>query len=349
VTDLRELLTDDGRAVLLLCSTLGLTDTDTAQGLAPFTLAEWNQLARQIQGSPYQRPAGLVGQPAPALSATLGCEPATAERIARLLDRGGRLALELEGLQTRSIWTVTRADPAYPARLRATLKHQAPTVLVGAGELTLLAQPGIAVVGSRNIDDAGRAFAEEVGRRCAAARVPVVSGGARGTDRIAMESCLEAGGNVLGVLADSLERTVRQPDLRRLLLDDRVVFVTPYAPSAGFSVGGAMGRNKIIYGLARAAIVVSSEFQKGGTWAGAVEALRAGWCPVFVRTGPGAPKGNADLLKLGAVAFPETALPTIDDLPAWLDQHAPPHPQQQELLPTTVAEPKTRYRSSSHP
>jgi len=336
--NLRDLLTEDGRAVVLLCSTLG----DTEEAL---TLTEWNQLAKQIAASPYQRPAALLGQSARALADTIGCEAETGARLARLLERGGRVALALEALQARGLWVVTRADPSYPARLRQTLRHQAPSVLFGAGEWHLLGQAGIAVVGSRNIDEAGRAFAEEVGRRCAVARVPVVSGGARGTDSIAMESCVQAGGTVLGVLADSLERTVRQAELRQLLLDGRLVFITPYAPNAGFSVGGAMGRNKLIYGLAAAGVVVSSEFQKGGTWAGAVEALRAGWCPVFVRDGAAVPTGNRELLKQGAGRLPESALPAMADVPAWLREHVPVRAEQQELLPDRAAERKGRYRT----
>ena len=94
---------------------------------------------------------------------------------------------------------------------------------------------------------------------------------------------MEAESRAIGVLADSLEATVRKWDVRELLLDGRLVLLTPYGPAAGFSVGAAMGRNKVIYGLAEFAIVVSSDFQTGGTWGGAVEALKAGWCPVFVR------------------------------------------------------------------
>ena len=148
-------------------------------------------------------------------------------------------------------------------------------VIFGAGDVALLQTGGVAVVGSRNIDEAGTAFAQEVGRKVAAAS-PVISGGARGTDRIAMSASLEAGGRAVGVLADSLDRTVRQPDLRQLLLEGQLALLTPYAPTAGFSIGAAMGRNKVIYGLADFAVVVSSDFQTGGTWAGAVEALKAG-------------------------------------------------------------------------
>src|SRR2546430_8653913 len=115
-----------------------------------------------------------------------------------------------------------------------------------------------------------------------------------------MDGGLEAGGTAVGVLADSLIATVNKADVRELLLDGQLVLLTPYAPTAGFSVGAAMGRNKMIYGLADMAVVVSSDFETGGTWSGAVEALKARWCPVFVRDG-NVPKGNKELIKRGAV------------------------------------------------
>jgi predicted Rossmann fold nucleotide-binding protein DprA/Smf involved in DNA uptake len=321
--NIHDCLGDDGQVLLALCSAFALPDGSAVGGAAPFTLSEWNRLARQIHDSPLKRPAALQGREAGELAKELALAPEEAERIVCLLERSGRLALELEALFSRGMWAVTRVDEAYPARLRDTLKHQAPTVLFGAGELQLLRRGGVAVIGSRNIDAAGAAFAKEVGRKTVAAGLPVVSGGARGTDRLAMEGALESGGAALGVLADSLERTVRQPDLRQLLLDGQLVLLTPYAPTAGFSVGAAMGRNKVIYGLADFAVVVSSDFQTGGTWSGAVEALKAGWCPVFARDGENMPKGNRELLKLGAAPLAETDLGSINDnLADWLRQHA---------------------------
>jgi predicted Rossmann fold nucleotide-binding protein DprA/Smf involved in DNA uptake len=137
-----------------------------------------------------------------------------------------------------------------------------------------------------------------------------------------MDGAIQAEGKAIGVLADSLEATIRKPDVRELLLDGRLVLLTPYAPTAGFSVGGAMGRNKVIYGLAEFAVVVSSDFQTGGTWAGAVEVLKAGWCPVFVRSAADAAKGNSELLKLGAASLPESELEAIENLPDWMREHA---------------------------
>ena len=330
--NVRDYLSDDGLVVLAVCSAFALPEVRAAGEAAPFTLSEWNKLARQIRDSPLKQPAALAGRTADELAKDLGLPADDAERIARLLDRSGRLALELEGLFSRGMWVVTRVDEQYPKKLRDTLKHQAPTVLFGSGATQLLSRGGVAVIGSRNIDEAGTAFAREVGRKAAAARLPVVSGGARGTDRLAMGASLEAGGVAFGILADSLERTVCQPDLRQLLLDGQLVLLTPYAPTAGFSVGAAMGRNKVIYGLADFAVVVSSDYQTGGTWAGAVEALKAGWCPVFARDGTHVPKGNGELLKLGAAPLAEGELQAADNLADWLRDHAKSKPAERDLF-----------------
>ena len=344
--DVRDYLSDDGQVVLALCSALGLRDNGSGTEAAPFTLSEWNDLEKQIAASSFRQAAELQGRDAETLKKELGAAPAEAERIANLLGRAGKLALDLESLFSRGMWAVTRGDQRYPARLRESLKHQAPSVLFGCGEIRLLQKPGVAVVGSRNIDESGTAFAKAVGAKTVAAGLPVVSGGARGTDRLAMDGAMEAGGTAVGVLADSLDATVRKGDVRDLLLDERLVLLTPYAPTAGFTVGGAMGRNKLIYGLAEFAVVVSSDFETGGTWAGAVEALKAGWCPLFVRSGEGVPKGNQELTKLGAVELSEGALKKSDDLTEWMREHAKPKAVETDLfgIATENKAPKRRAR-----
>jgi predicted Rossmann fold nucleotide-binding protein DprA/Smf involved in DNA uptake len=88
----------------------------------------------------------------------------------------------------------------------------------------------------------------------------------------------------------------------------QLVLISTYNPEAGFTIGNAMGRNKYVYALADFAVVVSSDYQKGGTWAGADEELRREkGHPVFVRIGATVPKGNAELLRIGAQPFPTEA------------------------------------------
>jgi len=137
----------------------------------------------------------------------------------------------------------------------------------------------------------------------------IVSGGAKGVDRLAMNAALDAEAPVVGALADSLARVTNDPDVRRGITDGRVAFCTPYKPTAGFSVANAMGRNKLIYALSRTTVVVASDMETGGTWAGAIEALRQKTSPVVVWTEDGAGPGNAELVRRGA-----TPLTVVEDL-----------------------------------
>jgi predicted Rossmann fold nucleotide-binding protein DprA/Smf involved in DNA uptake len=133
----------------------------------------------------------------------------------------------------------------------------------------------------------------------------LVSGGAKGIDQAAMRGALDAGGQVSGVLADSLEKTTLNREHRNLLLDGQLVLISPYDPSAGFNVGNAMQRNKLIYALADASLVVSSDINKGGTWAGATEQLdKFKFAPVYVRA-TGEPNAALDALqRKGAIPWP---------------------------------------------
>ena len=93
-----------------------------------------------------------------------------------------------------------------------------------------------------------------------------------------------------------------------------------------------MGRNKIIYGAADYAVVVSSDYQKGGTWAGAVETLSAGWCPVFVRSGANVTPGNRELINKGAQPMSGAEIDGLGNIIEWMKEHAGSRPQQAELL-----------------
>jgi predicted Rossmann fold nucleotide-binding protein DprA/Smf involved in DNA uptake len=232
-------------------------------------------------------------------------QPFGRARLDTLLGRGFLLSQAVERWNARAIWVVSRADATYPRRLKARLKEDAPPLLYGCGDVALLEKGGLAVIGSRHVDDALISYAENVGRLSAEAHRSIVSGGAKGIDRAAMQGALLAGGDVAGVLADSLEKAVLSRDNREPLMDGRLVLISPYDPAAGFNVGHAMQRNKLIYALADAALVVTADFEKGGTWAGAIEQLgRLHFVPVFVRNDANAGKGNSALLNRGGKPWP---------------------------------------------
>jgi len=162
-----------------------------------------------------------------------------------------------------------------------------------------------------------------------------------------MAGALLADGKVAGVMADSMERAVVAHDNREPLMDGKLILISPYDPAAGFNVGNAMQRNKVIYALADAALVVSADFQKGGTWEGAVEQLeRLRFVPVFVRNAPQAAKGNTALLQRGGLPWPEphTAYELAEALQAAVS-NAAAEPRQ-EILSFALREQASAYRAA---
>ena len=295
-------LSSNAQAILLLTAPL-----IAGRGKAfvnPLTTGEYRRLARRLRELE-REPADLLGLGADSLvkecRIDLDCG-----RLERLLGRGFLLGQAMERWRSRAIWVVSRADAGYPQRLKKRLGgDDAPPVLYGCGDAALLDAGGLAVVGSRNVKVTLIEYTEEIGRLTAAAHRAVISGGARGIDQAAMRGALEAGGNVVGILADSLERIVVRREHRDALNDGRLALISPYDPGARFNVGHAMQRNKLIYALADAALVVNSDYGKGGTWAGATEQLgRLKFVPVYVRADGDVGEGLAELQRLGARPWP---------------------------------------------
>lgn len=294
-------LTPNTQAILLLTAPLIAGRGETTRDL--LSLGEYNRLAvilRQKQ----KQPADLLAPDAHELIEVCA-KPFGRARLDALLGRGFLLSQAVERWNARAIWVISRADAKYPRRLKARLKEDAPPLLYGCGDIALLEKGGLAVVGSRHVDDELVGFAEGVGRLSADAHRNIVSGGAKGIDRAAMHGALVAGGDVAGVMADSLDRAALARENREPLMEGRLVLISPYDPAAGFNVGHAMQRNKLIYALADTALVVTSDFEKGGTWAGAIEQLdRLHFVPIFVRNGDNAGKGNSALLSRGGKPWP---------------------------------------------
>lgn len=296
-----EPLTSNTQAILLLTAPLVTGRGESSCDL--LTLGEYNRLARILREKQKQ-PADLIGPDAQDLI-EICAQPFGRERLDALLGRGFLLSQAVERWNARAIWVISRADSRYPRRLKTRLKEDAPPLLYGCGEIGLLEKGGLAVVGSRHVDDELISFTENVGRLAAKAHRTVISGGAKGIDRAAMRGALLSDGEVAGVMADSLEHAALARDNREPLMEGRLVLISPYDPAAGFNVGHAMQRNKVIYALADAGLVVTADFEKGGTWTGAIEQLeRFHFVPVFVRNENNAGRGNAALIHHGGRPWP---------------------------------------------
>ncbi len=303
------MLSEDAKVIAMLC--VRLQKSNDAQ---PLTQEEYSTLVAVLLNRGL-RPSDLYADDN--FVDVVQSAGLNTERVQVLMARGLELGLALEEWQRQGIWLITRSDALYPKRLKQKLKDKAPPLLFGCGNKELLNGGGIAVVGSRNVDDSGQRFARTVGVLSAYDHVNIVSGGARGVDEAAQEGALSQRGNVISILADSLIKKSVAGANRNSLSQQRLLLLSPSHPGAGFNAGNAMARNKLVYAMADTAVVVNADYNKGGTWSGATEELkRDNAIPVFVRMGETISEGNKHLLEEGAQPFPsfDPAQPLFDQL-----------------------------------
>ncbi|MDD3894264.1 MAG: DNA-processing protein DprA [Syntrophomonadaceae bacterium] len=287
-------ISNDSYAILLLCSDLAVKKT--GEKIKPFTVAQWSKLAERLVEKELT-PQDLFEVSSDTIQNKLNLTNEEVTRIERLFSLSGQLSFELSSLNDKGIFTLTRADKEYPAALKNKLKKYAPPVLYYAGKLSLLNNKGIAVVGSRNIDEVATNFTEQLSKRCTYDGLNIISGGARGVDSIAESVSNSSDGTTVIIVADNMERKIRNKDTREAVMRKQSLILSPFRPDMPFQAYAAMERNKYVYALSDFVVIISSDFNKGGTWAGATENLKRGWVPMFVRKADDMPQGNINLLK----------------------------------------------------
>ena len=208
----------------------------------------------------------------PADLVRLGYAPDMAQRILRLLDDKELLEYYLHRGARQDCHVLTRVSDGYPMQVRNKLGLDSPGCLWAKGDLALLGRPTISVVGSRDLRKANRDFAYEVGVQAAKQGYVLVSGNARGADTVAQEACLAAGGCVISVVADSLEKLPRR---------ERVLYLSEDSFDEAFSPQRALSRNRVIHAFGSKTFVPQCTDGSGGTWDGTVKNLKAGWSSVY--------------------------------------------------------------------
>lgn len=170
---------------------------------------------------------------------------------------------EMDWLREKGYWVLTQEDEAYPEYLREIFDP--PLVLYCAGDVDVLKEPAVSIVGARKPSPYGRAVAERIAQDLASRGIVVVSGMARGIDSLAHWGALKAeGGKTVAVLGSGLN--VVYPKEHQGLFSkiiEKGVVVTEY-PSGALPLGFHFPlRNRIISGLSLGLVVVEATIKSG--------------------------------------------------------------------------------------
>lgn len=274
------------RGFLLLTSHLGDPQAK------PLTVAQFRHLTGCIRAlAPETQDRELCTQDL----TKLGYSAPAADNILFLMSRQQQLHFYLSQADRAGITCLTRAHEDYPGVLRTRLGLDCPGCLWLKGDASLLQKPAIALVGSRELRPANHAFAALAGREAARQGYVLISGNARGADRTAQNACLEAGGQVISVIADNLDCCKRT---------DGILYISEDGFDLPFSAIRALSRNRLIHTLGRITLVAQCTCGTGGTWSGTLQNLRHSWSPVFCLN-----DGSAGIEQLhdrgAALIFPE--------------------------------------------
>jgi len=165
-----------------------------------------------------------------------------------------------------SVRAISILDPVYPSILRAI--PDPPLVLYAYGSTDLLDRPSVAVVGSRQCTQSGRAIARRIAADLAQLDLPVVSGLALGIDGAAHEGALTAQGghgSTIGVLGGGLGRFYPRQhfSLASRIISTGGLLVTEYPFFAAPLARRFPERNRLISGLSLATVVVEATPRSG--------------------------------------------------------------------------------------
>ena len=183
-------------------------------------------------------------------------------------------------------------------------------ILFVKGRQKRLMSDSVAIVGARNVSDKGIRITRNLAGELVGKGINIVSGYAKGVDSEAHLGALEAEGTTTLVLSDGIKQLRQKSAFKKFNWDRDVLAVSQFDPDTKWSAWNAMERNQLVCALSKAVVVIESgperdtQGKMSGTFNTAKTALDLN-LPLFVLNPScfdNAPKGNADLIELGAIA-----------------------------------------------
>lgn len=150
----------------------------------------------------------------------------------------------------------------YPEQLKQI--PSAPIVLFCKGNIELLAEPQIAIVGSRHATSGGMRLAEQFASQLGRVGIVITSGLARGIDSAAHRGCISASTGTIAVLGCGVD-VVYPKSNHRLYQEvaEQGLLVSEFLPGSHAKAFYFPKRNRIVSGLSLGVLVVEAEAKSG--------------------------------------------------------------------------------------
>lgn len=167
-----------------------------------------------------------------------------------------------EYIYNHNIKVINIMDSLYPQALKEI--YDPPITLYAKGNLSILGEKSIAIVGCRDATRYGLNMAQKLSYDLAKNNIVIVSGLARGIDNMAHYGALKADGKTIAVLGCGVDicyprenvETYKQILEKGLVLSEYIVGTPPEA-------GNFPARNRIVSGLSNGVLIVEAKEKSG--------------------------------------------------------------------------------------
>lgn len=193
-------------------------------------------------------------------------------------------------------------DSIYPNSLRGI--GCPPKKLYAVGNLQLLNENSIAVIGSRNSSEYGENITRKFTADLVCNNVVIVSGMAVGIDAVAHRSCIENGGKTIAVLGSGFNNIYPKENEKLFydIIENDGLVLSEYPVDTPVQMKNFPKRNRIISGLSLGVLVVEAAYRSGTSIT--AKLARNQGKPVFCipnSLGNKNSYGTIDLIKKGAI------------------------------------------------
>ena len=173
-----------------------------------------------------------------------------------------QVARDLDWVESHHNHLICFDDSAYPELLRQI--NDSPALLYASGDISLLHEPQIAIVGSRHCTPGGAQNAYDFSAQLAAAGFTITSGMALGIDSAAHRGALDCAGKTIAVTGTGLDIIYprQNQELAQEILGQGLI-VSEFTLGTRARPANFPQRNRIISGLALATLVVEAARRSG--------------------------------------------------------------------------------------
>ena len=166
-------------------------------------------------------------------------------------------------MRKNDIKMITILDKNYPLKLKHI--YDKPVILFVRGNIDLLSEKSIAIVGCRDCTEYGQNISKKLAYDLSKNDFCIVSGLARGIDKFAHLGALEANGKTVAVIGNGLDNIYpyENKNLCERIIQNNGLIVTEYIIGTKPSKMNFPARNRIISGLSDGVIVVEAKEKSG--------------------------------------------------------------------------------------